>query len=94
MHGSHIAEELWTYTVPAGYADGLKSDSAGNVWFATSDGLRVISPAGEHVGHVPLPGAVNFTFVEGDDVLLVTADTAVWAVILDNPPSETERTIQ
>lgn len=85
VHGSHVEDELWTHTLPSGYPDGLKTDSAGHVWFTTGDGLRVLSPAGEHLGDIPLPGAVNFTFVESDEVLLVTADTAVWAVVLDNP---------
>jgi gluconolactonase len=84
MHGSQVEEEVWTHTVPAGYPDGLKTDSAGRVWFTTADGLRVVSADGEYLGDVPLAGAVNFTFVDGDDVLLVTADSAVWAVLLDN----------
>jgi gluconolactonase len=85
VRGDRVEEELWTHTVPSGYPDGLKTDSAGRVWFTTSDGLRVLSPDGDHLGDVPLAGAVNFTFVEGDDALLVTADTAVWAVLLDQP---------
>jgi gluconolactonase len=73
----------WTRSVRGGYPDGLKTDSAGRVWFTTGDGLRVLSPNGDHLGDIPLAGAVNFTFV-GDDALLVTADTAVWAVVLDD----------
>lgn len=84
LRDGHVEEQLWTHTVRFGYPDGLKTDSAGRVWFTTCDGLRVLSPDGHHVGDVPLAGAVNFTFVEGDDVLLVTADTAVWAVLLDH----------
>ncbi|HZC69315.1 MAG TPA: SMP-30/gluconolactonase/LRE family protein [Jatrophihabitans sp.] len=83
VHGGHVDAELWSHTVPFGFPDGLKPDGAGRVWFTTDDGLRVLSPDGDHLGDVPLPGAVNFTFVEGDDALLVTADTAVWAVLLD-----------
>lgn len=82
VRGDRVARLHWTYTLPSGYPDGLKTDSTGRVWFTTVDGLRVLSPTGEHLGDVALPGAVNFTFVE-DDVLLVTADTAVWAVVLD-----------
>jgi gluconolactonase len=83
--GAHgVTHSLWTHTVRSGYPDGLKTDSAGRVWFTTGDGLRMLSPAGKHLGDVPLAGAVNFTFAEGDDVLLVTADTAVWAVVLDS----------
>jgi gluconolactonase len=85
--GDRVVDVQWAHTVPGGFPDGLKTDSAGRVWFTTGDGLRVLSPEGHHLGDIPLPGAVNFTFVESDDVLLVTADTAVWAVILDHPLS-------
>ena len=74
----------WTHTVPGGIPDGLKTDRAGRVWFTTGDGLRVLTAEGEHVGDIALPGAVNFTFAGADDVLLVTADTAVWIAILDD----------
>jgi gluconolactonase len=84
VRDGQVVEEIWTHTVPSGYPDGLKTDSAGRVWFTTGDGLRVLTPDGEPIGDVPLAGAVNFTFVGADDVLLVTADTAVFAVLLDH----------
>ena len=45
----------------------------------------MLSPSGEHLGDVPLPGAMNLTFA-GDDLLLVTAGSAVWAVALGDQP--------
>jgi gluconolactonase len=84
VDGDRITGVQWTHTVPAGYPDGLRTDRAGRVWFTTGDGLRVLAPGGEHLGDIPLPGAVNFTFA-GDEVLLVTADVAIWAVVLERP---------
>jgi gluconolactonase len=77
-------ETYWRHVVPAGFPDGLKTDSAGRVWCTTGEGLRVLSPSGELIGDIALPGAVNFTFID-DDQLLVTADTAVWGVVLNHP---------
>lgn len=43
-------------------------------------GVQIYSPAGEDLGEIEVPGAVNFAF--GDDLLYITADTAVWAASL------------
>ena len=43
----------------------------------------MFSPSGEPIGEIELPGAVNFTFGGADgNVLFVTADTAIRAVLL------------
>jgi gluconolactonase len=63
-----------------GHPDGLAVDAAGRVYASAANGIHVFSPAGERVGEIELPGAVNFAFGRGG-VLFVTADTAVWAVL-------------
>jgi gluconolactonase len=83
VRAGHIVDHLWTHTVRFGSPAGLKTDPAGRVWFTVGDGLRVLSPEGEQLGDLPLAGAVDFTFAGADDVLLVTTNTAVLAVVLD-----------
>jgi gluconolactonase len=66
-----------------GHPDGLAVDAAGRVFASAVNGIHVFSPRGELLGEIELPGAVNFTFGARDDVLFVTADTAIWAVLLE-----------
>jgi gluconolactonase len=71
------------------HPDGLKVDGDGRVFASAADGVRILDPSGEHVGTIPVPGAVNFTFggVDGD-ILFITADDAIWAARLEvaGPP--------
>lgn len=65
-----------------GHPDGLAVDAHGRVYASAADGIHVFSPGGERIGEIELPGAVNFMFGGRDrDVLFVTADTAIWAVL-------------
>jgi gluconolactonase len=69
-----------------GHPDGLAVDPAGRVYASAADGIHVFSPAGEPLAEIELPGAVNFTFGR-PGVLFVTADTAIWAVLLGGQDS-------
>lgn len=49
----------------------------------------MFSQAGDLIGQIRLPGAVNFTFGgPGGEVLFITTDTAIWAAVL-NPAAGT-----
>jgi gluconolactonase len=64
------------------HPDGLKTDSEGRIYGSYSGGVQVLDPSGNPIGEIGLPGAVNFTFGgPGGNVLYITADTAVWAVV-------------
>ena len=77
-------ERLFSVTTP-GFPDGLKVDSAGRVYSSAASGVQVFAPeSGELLGEIPLRGAVNFCFGSTEDVLYVTADSAVWAVHFDS----------
>jgi gluconolactonase len=66
------------------HPDGIKVDAAGRIYASFAGGIQILEPSGESVGQVDLPGAVNFTFGGGEgNQLFITADTAVWAVVLD-----------
>jgi gluconolactonase len=67
-----------------GFPDGIKVDAAGRVYVSCDRGVRVLDPAGALIGEIAVPGgAVNFTFAgPNGDVLLITADDAIWAAHL------------
>jgi gluconolactonase len=81
--GSHLGPgRLFAVTTP-GFPDGIKVDLAGRVYASSFSGVQVFSPAGDLIGQIRLPGAVNFTFGgPGGKVLFVTTDTAIWAAVL------------
>ena len=83
LGGRHLGPgRLFTVTTP-GFPDGIKVDRDGRVYASASSGVQVFSPAGDLIGQISLPGAVNFTFGgPGGQVLFITTDTAVWAAVL------------
>jgi gluconolactonase len=83
LDGRHLGpSRLFAVTTP-GFPDGIKVDRDGRVYASASSGVQVFSPAGDLIGQVSLPGAVNFTFGgPGGRVLYITTDTAVWAAVL------------
>ena len=82
--GSHLGPgRLFAVTTP-GFPDGIKVDLAGRVYASSFSGVQVFSPAGDLIGQIRLPGAVNFTFGgPGGEVLFITTDTAIWAAVLN-----------
>lgn len=55
--------------------DGMKADSAGNIWTSGRGGIYVFSPKGEHIGFAPIAGRVsNCCFGPGRS-LYVSNDT-------------------
>jgi gluconolactonase len=66
------------------HPDGLKVDAEGRIYASALHGIQVFDPAGDLIGEISLPGAVNFTFGGPDrNVLFITADTAIWAAVLN-----------
>jgi gluconolactonase len=82
--GRHLTGRRLVAVVTPGFPDGLAVDRDGRVYASAFDGVHVYSPDGDELGRIHLPGAVNFTFGGPDrNVLLITADTAVWAAVLN-----------
>lgn len=80
----HLTHRRLLAVIAPGFPDGLKVDAAGRVYVSSAAGVEVLTPDGAPLGRINLPGAVNFTFGgPGDNVLFITADTAVWAAVLD-----------
>ncbi len=57
--------------------DGMKADSAGNIWTSGRGGIYVFSPQGEHIGFVPIAGRVSNCAFGPGGYLYVTNDTQV-----------------
>jgi gluconolactonase len=82
--GRHLANQRLLAVTTPGFPDGIKVDDAGRVYASAFSGVQVFSPAGDLIGEIRLPGAVNFAFGgPAGNVLFITADTAVWAAVLD-----------
>jgi gluconolactonase len=81
--GRLTGERVFAVVMP-GFPDGIKCDSGGRVYVSSATGVQVFDPAGDMIGEIPLPGAVNFTFGGPDrNVLFITTDAAIWAAVLD-----------
>jgi gluconolactonase len=57
--------------------DGMKADSAGNIWTSGRGGIYVFSPKGEHIGFAPIAGRVSNCAFGPGRYLYVSNDTQV-----------------
>jgi gluconolactonase len=57
--------------------DGMKADSAGNIWTSGRGGIYVFSPKGEHIGFAPIAGRVSNCAFGPGRFLYVANDTQV-----------------
>ncbi|MFC4312328.1 SMP-30/gluconolactonase/LRE family protein [Steroidobacter flavus] len=66
-----------------GGPDGLKVDSAGNVWTTGPGGIRIITPRGKVLGQLLLPEvAANLAFAEQGKVAYITATSSIYKLAL------------
>jgi len=62
-----------------GIPDGLKVDSAGNLWTTGPGGIRIMTPEGKVLGQIKLPEvAANLCFAEDGKTVYITASTSVY----------------
>src|SRR5215475_10344784 len=89
---THLAGGRLFAVITPGFPDGLKVDAAGRVYASSPSGVQVFNPAGDLIGQISVPGAVNFTFGgPAGDVLFITTDTAVWAAVLSTAAARGQR---
>jgi gluconolactonase len=72
---------LISYPHPKGPGgpDGLKVDSAGNIWTTGPGGIRIITPQGKVLGQIRLPEvAANLAFGEDGHAVYITATHSVY----------------
>jgi gluconolactonase len=69
-----------------GGPDGLKVDSAGNIWTTGPGGIRIITPQGKVLGQLVLPEvAANLAFAERGAVAYITASSSIYKLKLRTP---------
>jgi gluconolactonase len=72
-------------TGPGG-PDGLKVDSAGNIWTTGPGGPRIITPRGKILGQIVLPEvAANIAFADGGRYAYITASTSIYRLAVATP---------
>lgn len=69
-----------------GGPDGLKVDSAGNVWTTGPGGTRIITPQGKVLGRIVLPEvAANLAFADEGKTVYFTATSSVYRLPVVTP---------
>ncbi|WP_165067283.1 SMP-30/gluconolactonase/LRE family protein [Marisediminicola senii] len=70
------------FAAPTGLADGLRVDTAGNVWTSSHRGVEVFSPAGDQLLYIEVPERVSNLCFGGDDGtdLYITASTSLYRI--------------
>lgn len=62
-----------------GGPDGLKVDTAGNVWTTAPDGVSIVTPKGKVIGKIKLPEtAANLAFAGDGRTVYITASTSIY----------------
>lgn len=66
--------------MPIGVPDGMRVDSAGNLWVGGGDGVYVFAPDGAQIGHAPVPEMVTNVEFGGPDMddLFITAVSSLY----------------
>jgi gluconolactonase len=84
LDGMRLEAERVIHVSTPEHPDGLKADPEGRLYGTFEGGVEVLSPNGEQLGEIPVPGAVNFCFGAPDrNVLFITTDTAIYAAHLE-----------
>lgn len=69
-----------------GGPDGLKVDSAGNIWTTGPGGIRIVTPRGKVLGQLVLPEvAANLAFAEQGRTAYITASSSIYKLPVRTP---------
>lgn len=73
------------HVVDQGCADGLRCDSAGNLWTSAGDGVHCVAPEGHLMGKILVPETVSNLCFGGraKHQLYITATTSLFAITLN-----------
>ena len=82
VHGSRCKNGRLFAQMAVGVPDGLRVDTAGNVWTSAGDGVHVYAPNGEYLGHIAIPETVaNLCFGGNSGTeLFIAASTSVYSI--------------
>ena len=85
INGSTIASKRLLYSIPAfGYADGMKTDSDGNIYCTGPGGIWIISPEGEYLDKIAISGNPSNCNWGGQDrkTLYITGGNSLYRIRL------------
>ena len=69
-----------------GVPDGLKVDSAGNIWTTGPGGIRILTPQGKVLGQIKLPEvAANLAWGDDGHTLYITATRSIYRLKVATP---------
>ncbi len=69
-----------------GGPDGLKVDSAGNIWTTGPGGIRIVTPQGKVLGQLVLPEvAANLAFAQQGKFAYITATSSIYRLPVRTP---------
>lgn len=73
------------HAIDPGSADGMRTDTEGNLWSSAGDGVHCLSPEGELLGRIRIPERVSNLCFGGRarHLLFITATTSLYAVALN-----------
>jgi gluconolactonase len=79
------------HVVSPGCADGIRTDTDGNLWSSAADGVHCIAPDGHLMGKILVPEVVsNLCFGgRGKHQLFITATTSLYAISLNRNGAQT-----
>ena len=74
----------WNSDSRVGLPDGVKVDTAGNIYASGPGGIRILNPQGKELGQILLPDdAANMAFGGADmKTLYITASSAIYRIDL------------
>lgn len=79
------------HTVGHGCADGIRTDTDGNLWASAADGVHCIAPDGHLMGKILVPEVVSNICFGGraKHQLFITATTSLYAISLNRSGAQT-----
>ena len=82
--GARITNQRLFATVSPGFPDGMRLDSAGNIYVGALDGVHVINPSAM-IGKIRMPKeTANLTFGGKDNnILFICSSDSIWAIKLN-----------
>ena len=85
LSGNRILIEMGSTAL--GVPDGMKVDTAGNVWCTGSGGVWIVSPAGKQLGVLETPEVTRNICFGGDDMrtLFLTSGASLYSIGVTTP---------
>ena len=91
VQGAQLSGGAVLHTVSPGCADGIRTDTDGNLWTSAADGVQCIAPDGHLMGKILVPEVVSNICFGGraKHQLFITATTSLYAISLNRNGAQT-----